>query len=607
MTPSQAPGASTPTAGRQARIDELRQRICTALGDRPADLVLRGATVVDVHRGRLVEADIAISGKRIVAVSPNLDLDRLSEMDCRGLYAGPGFVEPHMHIETTFVTPRQLARAIVPLGTTTLFADGTDSSYVGGTKAIRALHDASDNAPLRLFIEAPSYSAFLPELQTVGGPIDVAASEEMVRWPTAASLGEVVAQRIVAGDADYLEKTIVFRDAGKRINGHSMDERPEVLDAFVSVGIVDDHTAWSGESVEARLARGMTLFLVEAPGRRRLADMLAYVVEHQLPTRALCLCIDNISIKEITTDGYGYLDHAMRLAVQSGIPTVEAIQMATLNPAVYFGKDADIGSIAPGRYADIQLWEDLTGFRPKAVLFEGRVVAEDGRMTVDVPRSVFPDWYLDTVRPAPDLTAARMLPVHAGSGSSVKARVIYLGNPHAQAENEERIVTLPVRDGLVWPSLDQDVAGFSVVERYRATGNVGPGFLQGGGLRRGALATSVSISDSNIVVMGCDPVSMLAAVRELTRIHGGFVVVEGERVIAELAAPAGGQMSDEPFEQVAEQFEVLLRAARELGCTLANPFLTMASTVLMSVPDLGLSDCGYIDARTGSVVPTVIG
>lgn len=607
MTPSQALAGPSSAIDRKARIDELRQRIDTARGLRPADLVLRGATVVDVHRARLVEADIAIAGKRIVAVRPNLVIEREAEIDCRGLFAGPGFVEPHMHIETTFVTPRQLARAIVPLGTTTLFADGTDSSYVGGTRAIRALHDASDRVPLRLFIEAPSYSAYLPDLQTVGAPIDVAASEEMVTWPTTTSLGEVVAQRIVAGDADYLEKTIVFRDAGKRINGHSMDERPEVLDAFVSAGIVDDHTAFSGESVEARLARGMTLFLVEAPGRRRLADMLAYVVEHQLPTRALCLCIDNISIKEIATDGYGYLDHAVRVAVQSGVPAIEAVQMASLNPAVYFGKDADIGSIAPGRFADIQLWDDLIGFTPKTVLFEGRVVAEGGRMTIDVPRSVFPDWYLDTVRPAPDLVAGRMLPTYTGSGSSAQARVIYLGNPHAQAENEERTVTLPIRDGHVWPSLDQDVVGFSVVERYRANGNVGAGFLQGSGLRRGALATSISISDSNIVVLGCDPDSMLAAVRELARIHGGFVVVDGARVVAELPAPVGGQMSDEPFEQVAEQFEELLRAARELGCVLANPFLTMASTVLMSVPDLGLSDCGYIDARTGSVVPTVIG
>ncbi|HEV8536336.1 MAG TPA: adenine deaminase C-terminal domain-containing protein [Candidatus Limnocylindria bacterium] len=587
-------------------VGELKHRIDVAMGDAPADLVLRGADVVNVYTGRTVRADIAIAGRRIVAVRPDLEARGARVIDCRGLIAGPGFVEPHMHLETTFVTPRQFARAIVPLGTTTLFADATDSSYVKGTAAVRALAAATRELPMRVFLAAPSYSAYLPGLQTVGGDVDLAAVEEMLAWSETASVGEVVAARVLAKDEEYLAKTLAARRARKRLNGHSMNDRPDFLDAFVAAGVIDDHTAASGAGLEERLARGVTLFLVEAPGRRELADMLKYVVEKRLPTRSLCLSTDNTSILEVAQDGLGYLDHAVRLAVGAGIDPVEAIQMASLNASVYYGKDGDIGSVTPGRLADIQLWDDLETFRPRLVFFGGELVAEDGVMTKELPPSAFPGWYRDTVRPRLDSIPERML-LEAGAGrGEVRVRVIHLPNPQAQATNEERIATLSVRHGRVWPSPEEDIVCFSVVERYRGTGNIGHGFLSGSGLQRGALATSLSISDSNIVVMGCDPVSMHTAVKALADMHGGFVVALDDRVLASIAAPVGGQMSDEPFEDVVAGFRGLSEAASRLGCRLQSPFLTMASTVLMSVPALGLSDCGYIDARTGRAVPTLV-
>lgn len=587
-------------------VQETRRRISVAMGQSAPDLVLKGGKVVDVYRARVVDADIAISGGRVAAVRPDLDPRGAPVIDCRGLIAGPGFVEPHMHIETTFVTPRQLARAIVPRGTTTLFADGTDASYVGGSATVKALFDSTENLPARFFLEAPSYSAFLPDLQTVGGAIDLEASQEMLAWPKTVSLGEVVASRVAEGNPEYLAKVSAYRRAGKRINGHSETSDARVLDAFVSAGIIDDHTSWSGASIEDRLARGMTLFLVEAPGRRRVAEMMRYVVDQKLPTRSLCFCIDNISILEIIRGDYGYLDYPVSLAVQAGIPPIEAIQMASLNPAAYYGRDADFGSVAPGRFADIQLWSDLTRFRPRLVLFEGRVVAEDGKITANPAPSIFPDWYLHTVKLPSDLTLEKFLATPPVEGSSVSVRVIKLADSHAQATNQEGSGLLPIRDGKVWPTPDQDIVSFSVLERYGRKGNIGYGYLSGSGLKRGALATSVSISDSNMLVMGCDPLSMRAAVLAVAKMQGGFAVALDDQVQAVLPAPVGGQMSDDPFETVLEGFDELIRAARALGCTLDNPFLTMASTVLMSVPDLGLSDCGYIDARTNTRVSTFL-
>jgi adenine deaminase len=592
-------------AGLSQAVEETKHRIAVALGEIPPDLVLKGGQVVDVYRERLWEADIAIAARRIAAVRPNVDSQGAPELDCRGLIAGPGFVEPHMHIETTFVTPRQLARAIVPRGTTTLFADGTDASYVSGLASVDALFASTRGLPIRVFLEAPSYSALLPDLQTVGGLIDLAASQEMLTWPQTVSLGEVVAAEVVARKSEYLAKICAYRQAAKRINGHSMNSDPSFLDAFVSAGGIDDHTTDSGEGLEARLARGMTLFLVEAPGRRHLSKMLQYVVNQRLPTRSLCLCIDNTSILDIVRDDYGYLDYPVSLAVAASIAPVEAIQMASLNPAAYFGRDADFGSIAPGRFADIQLWDNLTHFRPRRVLFEGQVVAEDGRMTLEPARSEFPAWYLNTIRIDPAFSADSLLPVPPVAGSAW-VRVMQLDGPRAQAANRETSAVLPVRNGKVWPDTEQDVISFCVVERYGHNGNIGYGYLAGSGLQRGALATSVSIADSNIVVLGCDPTSMWTAIQAVAGMQGGFAVALDDQVLASMPAPVGGQMSDAPFEDVVAGFANLGRVARDLGCILANPFLTMASTVLMSVPDLGLSDCGYIDARRVVNVSTFV-
>ena len=590
----------------KSAVAETEHRIAVALGERPPDLVLKGGQIVDVYRGRLWQADIAIAGRRIAAVRPDIDAQGSEVIDCRGLTAGPGFIEPHMHIETTFVTPRQLARAITPFGTTTLFADGTDASYVGGAASVKALFDSARDLPLRIFLSAPSYSAYLPDLQTVGGVIDLAASLAMLDWPQTVSLGEVVAARVAERDPEYLAKVVAYLQAGKRVSGHTGDDRAEVIDAFTTAGATDDHTSWSGESIEARLARGMTLFLVEAPGRRRLSDMLTYVVQRGLPTRSLCLCIDNISILEIARDGYGYLDYPVSLAVKAGVPLVEAIQMASLNPATYFGRAGDLGSLTPGRLADIQLWDDLKRFRPRMVLFEGRCVATDGKMIVDVPPSRFPDWYLQTVRLRADLLPQDLLPVAPSTNGEVTARIIELDGPQAQAANHEQITQLQTREGRVPPAPERDIVSLCVVERYGLRGQIGYGYLAGSGLQRGALATSVSISDSNIVVMGCDSLSMWNAVQAVAGMQGGFVVADGESILASLPAPVGGQMSDEPFEDFVRDFHELNRAAAGLGCRLTNPFLTMASTVLMTVPDLGLSDGGYIDARTGKPVATFI-
>ena len=588
----------------QARVAATQHVIAVALGKEPADCAIRDCQLVNVYTGSIEHVDILIAGEQIAATVPSggAPRDACQTIDAAGSYAIPGYLEPHMHIETTFLSPRQLVRAIVPRGTTTLFVDGTDVSYVAGTRSVRALIDATKGLPLHAFLEAPSYSAYLPGLQTTGGTMDLDDVLSMLPWPETVSLGEVVAAKVLACDPEYLAKICAYQDAGKRINGHSAEASPQHMDAFAAAGIIDDHTCLSPEDLDNRLRRGITCFLVDAPGRYNVRRFVRHILDQHIDTHNLCLCIDNISMVEIIGQDMGYLDRLVAIAVDEGLPPVQAIQMATLNTAQYFKQDRLLGSLAPGRLADIQLLPDLRSFRPHTVLVRGQVVARNGHLSQVPPPHAFPAWLTDSVHLHPSLSPLR-LPLKANSG---RVRVMSLLGPGNQADNRDVALTLPLRNGHILSDMRQDVVKLCVVERYGRNGNVGIGFIQGTGLQRGAIGTSVSISDSNLVIAGCDDASIWTAARALESIHGGFVVADGQQVLGGLPLPIAGQMTDAPFEEVLQSLGLLIGTARHLGCTLDNPFFSIASTVLMSVPDLGMSDRGYIDARLGCLVPTLL-
>jgi adenine deaminase len=560
--------------------------------------------MVNVYSGQIQPADILICGNQIAgAMAPKrAPAPRLELIEAEGSFALPGFVEPHMHIETTFLSPRQLARAIVPLGTTTLFVDGTDVSYIAGTRSVRALIDGTKELPMHVFLEAPSYSAYLPGLQTTGGDMKLGDVQSMLSWPETVSLGEVVAAKVISRDEEYLAKICAYQDSGKRINGHTAEASPSQLDAFVAAGIIDDHTCLSTEDLDNRLRRGVTCFLVEAPGRRNCRKFVRHILDNSIDTRNLCFCIDNTSVAEIVGEDYGYLDYLVTIAVQEGMPAVQAIQMATLNAAQYYKQDRLIGSLGPGRLADIQLLDNLVSFRPHTVLFGGQVVARDGRLLETPLPHDFPEWFLHSVRLHPSFSEVSLaLPANSG-----RIRAMSLLGPGNQADNLDVALLLPVRDGMMEPDLTQDVVKICVIERYGLNGNVGIGFIQGTGLQRGAIGSSMSISDSNLVIIGCEDQSICRAAQALQEIDGGFVAVDGDEILGVLPLPVAGQMSDAPFEQTLAGLNSLVDKARSLGCTLNNPFFSIASTVLMSVPDLGMSDRGYIDARTGKLLPTLL-
>ncbi len=569
-------------------------------------LILRNCRLVNVHSGRVEETDVTILGDRVTCIDPVVAEQEDRVIDCAGRFVAPGLIDAHMHVDTTFLWPGELARAIVPLGTTTLFVDPTNNAHTGGKVAVDALARLFDGLPLRGIVGAPSYAPFDATLGTAAcemGPEDIAA----LLAEGAASIGETVWTRLEQDDRAYQRIVQTCRQAGLRVSGHG-GEVPRgaepAFDGYVSAGIQDDHCIGRPDDIAPRLRRGLMNFLVECTGRRgQLPPLLERYVTRGLPTRRAALTTDNNTAMDIVTNGFGFMDYLVRLALRAGIPPVEAWRMASLNPAEHHRRSADLGSVAPGRLADILVMDALDAFPPRMVIVGGQVVAENGRLCAAIPApQVLPAYRrsIDLSRVPQDALCLRA----AMDRGSALARVIRCHD--GDAFNTEIRAALPVEEGALHPDPARDILKIAVIERYGRKGTVGLGFASGFGLRRGAMATSISVPFNNIVAVGADDGSIWTAVRRIEALQGGFVVAEGEEILAEVPLPVGGLMTTQPYETFLSEVAAAENAARELGCPLVNPFKTLVSTCHTTLPDLGLTDLGLLDTRTGQRTNLVV-
>lgn len=593
----------------EQEMQDIQMRVKTALGKAPADLVLKECKVVSVYSGEIIEADIVIKGNKIASIANDFKGESSEVLNCKGLYAAPGFIEPHMHIETSYAVPSELARILVPRGTTTVIADFTDHAYVSGIEASKAMLENLKGLPLRCFVEAPSYGPAQPEIQTSGEVIGLQETLAYLEWPETKSLGEVLPQKVYRLDEDYLRTIAAYRIMGKRIDAHGEGiYSDDVYDPFVTAGATDNHGAHNFNDVLQSLRRGMVPFVVDTPGRRFLEPILRGVIKHNLDTSHLCFCVDNISILDIVREGYDYLDRLVRQAIEIGLPAVKAYQMATINVASYYGLDHVLGSITPGRYADILLLKDLDHYPPVYVLAGGKIVAKDGQPTWERDQREYAEWTLETVKFHSSIKPERLVIKAPHSAKSVKIRGIKLAtDPSAQT----LIAMLNVVDGIVKPDFENDILPFLCIERYGKNGNIGYSFIKGTNLKRGAFAMTLSLSDSNCVAVGCDPVSIMTCLEALEINGGGIAVAEGKDLIAKVDLGFLGEMSTLPYEETIAQLEKAIASVNELGCSLdnnndRNPFSLISAIVIPTVPELGLSDFGLIDARTGQLTDTII-
>jgi len=573
-------------------VKPFRSLISVAKKGRAADLVLKGGQVFNVFTGDFVTSDVAIVEGYIAGVG---QYSGREELDLRGKYVTPGFIDGHVHIESSMVSPAEFARAVVPSGTTTVVADPHEIANVAGLDGIRYMLAASAGLPLRVYVMLPSCVPASP-LEHSGAVLGASDLAELMHHPRVLGLGELMNYPgTLAQDEDVLAKIDLALAAGKLIDGHAPGLGGSQLMAYAAAGIRSDHECTTPEEARERLAAGMHVMLREGSAAQNLADLLpavdAYTARHCL------LATDDRHPGDLIA--LGSINHLVKKAVEAGTALPLVLQMATLNAASYFGLD-DLGAIAPGFAADVLVFDDLKSWRPSLVIKAGRIVAEDGKPLFagrEAHDAAADARVRNTVRLKPIDPAQLKIPARSG-----KARVIGLV-PH-QIVTRKLILDVPAANGEFMPDPAAGILKLAVFERHNHTGHAAAGLVHGLGLTSGAIASTVAHDSHNLIVIGANDADMLLAAREIERMQGGIAIVKNGRVLKSFPLPLAGLMSDQDIYTVETELAGLRSIARQLGVKPEyDPIFTLAFLSLPVIPALKLTDMGLIDAETFSLVP----
>jgi adenine deaminase len=568
-------------------MDDISRLLAVARGDSPADLVLSGGQVINVFDGTIEKADIAICGGRIAGIAPSYEGVR--RVDVGGSFISPGFIDAHVHIESSLCVPSQFAAGVVPHGVTAVVTDPHEIANVAGADGVRFMAEAGRNLPVEIITMAPSCVPATP-MATAGAAIEAEDLRILRESGVVHGLAEVMNFPGVIGGDPMIGKKILAMEQ-RPIDGHCPGVRGRALNAYVAAGVQSDHECVTADEAREKLARGLYLFIREATNARNLDALLPMVTAAN--SRRVCFCTDDRTPGELLATGS--IDEMVRRAIAAGHEVIEVIRMATLNTAERFGLH-HLGAIGPGRSASLIVFDDLKRPTPRLVFSRGKLVARDGKLADDVQ--------LPALQPA----AKELGHCEVDWGGvcfDVKAksdRMRVIGARGDQLITENRVMSVKRSGDRAVADPAADVLKITVIERHRGSGNVGLGFIQGFGLKRGAIAGTVAHDHHNLITIGADDVSMRCAAKAAAQMGGGLTVAVGENVVAKLALPVGGLMSDRPIGEVAAAYERLLAAARELGSPLADPFMAMSFMALEVIPALKLTDCGLVDVEKFEVV-----
>lgn len=578
---------------------EIKRTIEVGLGRKACDLKLTNLNLVNVYANDIYPTDICIAGGRIVSIDPKANLKAKKTMDCGGRYALPGFIDGHIHIETTLLAPESLGEIIVPQGSTTLCIDPMEIANVAGIEGVKELMKSISQLPYRVFLEIPSRVPTAPGLETAGAVVGLDGIKEALEWPETISLGELDPSKILFVMEEYLEKIAATLAKRRIVNGHAIGRTGQELNVYASAGIADDHECVYIEELKERLRLGMSVMVREGSSERNVDELMAGVVKEKISTENLLFCTDDKHASDILREGH--INYNVNRAIKLGLSPMEAIKMATINAAKHFRLEDEIGSITPGRLADILLVDSLEDIQPSSVFFGGDLVFDQGQMKTKVIESVYPDSIKQTVSYKRPVTKKTFRVASSKQDGQTEVNVIRLKED--QIINDWTRHQLKVSGGEILPDLGADVLKLAVVERHgRTDGNVGVGFVQGFKLEKGALASSVSHDHHNVVCVGTNDEDMALAVRYLEKIQGGFVCVAEGKVLGHIELPIAGLMSLKDAPTVIEENEALNDKAASLGCPLNSPFMSLSFISLPTVPELGLTDMGLIDVLAHKII-----
>ena len=575
--------------------------VAVAAGRKPADTIITNAKWVNVHSGEIIPyTDIAIVHGRFAYVGPSAKHcigPTTKIIDAAGRYACPGFCDGHMHVESGMLTVTQFAKAVAPHGTTSMFIDPHEIANVLGLKGVRLMHDEAANVPLNIYVQMPSCVPSAPGLETPGATITPEDVAEAMTWPNIIGLGEMMNfPGVISGDKKMLAEIAHTRMAGKTVGGHYAS--PDLglpFHAYVAGGPADDHEGTRAEDAVARVRQGMRAMLRLGSAWYDVATQVKAITEMGLDSRNFILCTDDCYAATLVREGH--MDRVLRHAIAQGLKPITAIQMATLNTAQHFGLERELGSITPGRRADVVLTSDLISLPIELVMAQGEVLAEHGKLTATFPSFTYPLEAKNTVHMKRDVVAADFNIKAPDGANQVKARVIKV--IENQAPTTQLIATLEVSSGLVSMDMKADVAQIAVVERHKATGQVTNAFVSGFAYNTPcALASTVAHDSHHMLVVGTSKTDMALAANRLKEVGGGVCMFAGGKELALVELPVAGLMSDEAPEVVAAKTEKLIAAMQACGCNLNNAFMQHSLLALVVIPTLRISDKGLIDVTT---------
>ncbi|HHM24329.1 MAG TPA: adenine deaminase [Bacteroidetes bacterium] len=570
-------------------LHQLEQIIRVARNEILGDLLIKNARIVNVYSGEIIEADVVTSGEMIAGIGKGYQAKEV--IDLKGAYLAPGFIDGHVHIESSMVDVPEFARAVVPLGTTSVIADPHEIANVLGYEGIRYMLDASKFNPLNVFFMMPSCVP-ATKLETSGSSLRAFEIYPLLREKWVLGLGEVMNfPGVLERDENLLDKIQIASD--KRIDGHAPGLTGYDLNAYIATGIGSDHECTQVEEAREKLRLGMYIMIREGTFIKNLRDLLPLVTPEN--SRRCCFCTDDRHPHDILEEGH--INFMIKTAIEYGIDPVTAIRMATLNTAEYFGL-RQRGGIKPGNYADMVSFNNFEDFHIRHVFRSGKLVALDGEAIIEPP-----------IRPEATIRSTMNIKWLQGDEFVIPAegkRARIIGLIEDQALTEEIIDEVKVRDGKLVSDPDRDILRAFVLERHNATGNIGKGLVRGLGLKRGAIASSVAHDSHNVIVAGNSDEEIMRAVIQINKMGGGIAVVDGDRVLEALELPIAGLMSRLPLEEVSKRTERLVAATHRLGCKVKDPLMALSFMSLAVIPKLKLTDLGLVDVEKQQFVPLFV-
>jgi len=593
---------------KRNRLTEVsRQLARVAMGEAHADLVIKNGTLVNVLSGELIEqVDVAVAAGRIAFVgdADHTIGEQTTVIDAAGRYIAPGLLDGHMHVESTMLSVTEFARAALSTGTTGIFMDPHEIANVFGSEGVRLMHEEGQQLPLKVFTTFPSCVPATMDLEDAGASLSVQDIRAGMQWNNVVGLGEVMNfPGVVFGDPQMCGEIEATIEAGKTVTGHFPSDDDRMLQAYLNAGVTSDHETVTREQGLQKVRLGMHLMIREGSAWHDVKEVIKIVTEDKVNTSNISLVTDDVNPQTLVE--LGHLNHVVRRAIEEGVDPVTAIQMATINVARYFRMDQDLGSIAPGKCADILLIDDLRRVVPSTVITDGQVIYDQGQYTVELPKFVYPEHILNSMNVKRALTADDFK--LASRGTADKTEVNVIGAIENSARTEKRKAVLPVVDGIIQPDLQQDVIRLACIERHHGTGQISNAFTRGFQIKSGAVASTVAHDSHNLIVMGVSEEDMAFAANELVRIGGGTIVVRGGKVLAQVPLAIAGLMSEKSLQEVVQEVTQLDEAWKEIGCPLNAPFMTFSLIALPVIPEIRITNRGLADVTQFKLIDVEIG